>query len=107
MSGARISNSLSSGSRASWRSQSREVNDGDGPSSLEVARRNADLHEYPEGDGQLLVGCNQTSGDIKKVLEVMKVVIYSKLVLHVQLIAVANESKMAGLQRRPKGRKRS
>ena len=82
MSGARISNSLSSGSRALWRSQSREVSDGDGPSSLDVARRNADIRECPEGDGQLLVGSNQTSGDIKKVLEVMRVVIYSELVLH-------------------------
>ena len=82
MSGAWISNSLSSGSRASWRSQSREVNDCDGPSRLYVARSNAEIRGCPEGDGQLLVGCNQTSGDIKKVLKVMKVVIYSKLVLH-------------------------
>ena len=81
-SGAWISNSLSSGSRASWGSQSREVNDGDGPSSLYVARRNAKIRECPEREGQLLVGCNQTSGDMKKYLEVMKVVIYSKLVLH-------------------------
>ena len=72
--GAWISNSLSSGSRASWRSQPREVNDGDGPSSLYVARRNTEIRECPEGDGQLLVGCNQTSGDNKKFLEVMKVV---------------------------------
>ena len=34
------------------------------------------------GDGELLVGCSQTSGDIEKVIEVVKPVIYSKLVLH-------------------------
>ena len=86
MSVARISDSLSSGSRASWRSQSRKiprkVNDGDGPSSLDGAKRNAEIRECPERDGELLVGCNQTSGDIKKVIGVMKPVIYSKLMLH-------------------------
>ena len=86
MSGARISDSLSSGSRASWRSQSRtiprKVNDGDGPSSWDGAKRSAEICERPEGDGELLVGCSQTSGDIEKVIEVVKPVIYSKLVLH-------------------------
>ena len=86
MSFARISDSLSSGSRASWGSQSRtiprKVNDGDGPSSLDGAKRNSKMRECPERDGQLLVGCNQTSGDIEKVIEVMKPVIYSKLMLH-------------------------
>ena len=86
MSGARISDSLSSGSRASWRSQSRtiprKVNVGDGPSSWDGAKRSAEICERPEGDGELLVGCSQTSGDIEKVIEVVKPVIYSKLVLH-------------------------
>ena len=85
MSGAWISDSLSFGSQASWRSQSRtiprKVNDGDGPLSWEGAK-SAEIRECPEGDGELLVGCSQASGDIEKVIEVMKPVIYSTLVLH-------------------------
>ena len=85
-SGARISDNLSAGSRASWHSQSRtiprKVDDDDGPSSWDGAKRNAEIRECPEGDVELLAGCSQTSGDIEKVVEVMKPVIYSKLVLH-------------------------